>query len=97
MWHYIHESNCQLYNESNVFNCPWPLNNFYENDHHKLPHRVDIENIRKNYLPLGIDKFKIMGRGRPYWETIENYVNYFVKPEYKNEIRIELFRLTQGQ
>ena len=95
--HYIHESNCQLYNESGGFNCPWPLNNFYEHNHFLLPHRVDIENIRNNYLPLGIDKFKIMGRGRPYWEAIENYVNYFVKPEYKDEIRIELFRLMQGQ
>ncbi len=87
--HYIHESNCQLYNETSLYDCPWALRNFYHGSCLR-PHHVDINNIRQNYLPLGIDKFKIMGRGRSAIEAVENYINYFVRPEYKDEIRNEL-------
>ena len=89
--HYIHESNCQLYNESNIYACPWANDNFFQGAC-KQPHHVTIEDIRKYYLPMGINKFKIMGRGRPMIETIENYVNYFVLPEYKDEIRYLLLK-----
>ena len=34
-----------------------------------------------------------MGRGRPAIEAIENYVNYLVKPEFKNDIRMQLLTI----
>jgi hypothetical protein len=88
--HYLHESNCQLFNETSHYDCPWVNNSTFYAGAYQQPHYVSIDNIRQNYLPLGINKFKIMGRGRPAIETIENYVNYLVKPEYKDDLRIQL-------
>ena len=90
--HYVHESNCQLFNETTTYTCPWVKDQNFYTGIQKRSHHVDIDSIRKNYLPLGINKFKIMGRGRPVVETIENYVNYLVKPEYKDDIRMQLLR-----
>ena len=88
--HYLHESNCQLFNETSHYDCPWANSSTFYTGAYLQPHYVSIDNIRQNYLPLGINKFKIMGRGRPAIEAIENYVNYLVKPEYKDDIRMQL-------
>lgn len=53
-------------------------------------HHVTVDDIRTKYLPLGINKFKIVGRGISLLKVIEGYVEYFVKPEYQNEIRYDL-------
>lgn len=55
-------------------------------------HRISIKEIRDSYLPLGINKFKLVGRGGNNYITIEDYVEFFVKDEYKNEIRLDLIR-----
>jgi len=54
---------------------------------------ITIDDIREKYLPLGFNKFKISGRSGEdisIINTIENYVLYFVKPEFKDEIRNKL-------
>ena len=51
---------------------------------------VSLDCIREKYLPLGINKFKLNGRGEQTINVIERYINYFVKPEYKNDIRNQL-------
>ena len=53
-------------------------------------HYVSIDDIRDVYLPLGINKFKISGRSDHPVNIIENYVNYFVKPEYRDTVRNKL-------
>lgn len=89
--HYQNESERQLFLHNNFYPCPWRTDqNYYTGGACTFPHYVSIDNIRQNYLPLGINKFKIMGRGRPAIEAIENYVNYLVKPEYKDDIRMQL-------
>lgn len=53
-------------------------------------HYIDLNTIQTKYLPLGLNHFKISGRGgnpASIINTIENYVNYFVLPEYHDEIR----------
>lgn len=57
---------------------------------------VTLPDIRSKYLPLGINKFKIVGRGVPIFNTIEGYLEYLVKPEYRDYIRIELLRSVFG-
>lgn len=54
---------------------------------------VSLDTIRDKYLPLGINHFKISGRSEStkiLINTIENYVNYFIKPEYQNDMRNQI-------
>lgn len=87
--HYEFESNKQLNLLSENFTCPHQVDLFYTNTVNRK-HYITINSIYHNYLDMGINKFKIMGRGRPLSEIIEYYVLYFVKPEYQNEIRQKL-------
>ena len=59
----------------------------------KRNHYVSIDDIRNTYLPLGINKFKIGGRHDSKVNLIENYVNYLVKPEYRDDIRNKLLNM----
>lgn len=53
----------------------------------KRKHFISIEDIENKYLPLGFTKFKISGRKDNNINTLERYINYLVKPDYKDEIR----------
>lgn len=73
------------------FICPFNCENYsYYEAVGKRKHNISITNIREKYLPLGINKFKISGRRDSQINLVENYVNYFVKPEYINDIRNKL-------
>lgn len=51
---------------------------------------ISIDDIREKYLPLGFNKFKISGRSNnplTVINSIENYVLYLVKPEYRDRVR----------
>ena len=78
------------------FQCPRKLNNltsyYYDTTFNRF-YYITIDDIRSKYLPLGFNKFKISGRSEEkisVINTIENYVLYFVKPEYQNDIRNKL-------
>lgn len=47
-------------------------------------HYVSRENIINNYLPLGINKFKISGRHNTEPDfALMTYLDYFIKPKYR--------------
>ena len=89
------------YEEADKFNemaCPImsaPYTNWYERYNDPAIY-ISIDQIRKDYLPLGFNKYKISGRGftvSVLINNIESYLNYFIKPEYRDFIRIELLNL----
>ncbi len=80
-------------NTEKNFNCPNKKINYYYKNTASRKSYISYNNIIENYLPLGFNKFKISGRAinkeNPI-NTIENYINYFVKTEYRDIVRNEL-------
>lgn len=57
---------------------------------------VTPEDIYEKYVPAGFRNFKLEGRSLPDIDVLETYIYYLVKPEYQNELRLELLlRLTR--
>lgn len=98
--HYTHISKVQLskrFNED-YWDCPFLCEryNYYE----ILPtrnHYISIDDIRNKYVPLGFTNFKISGRSDNYINLIEKYVNYLVKPEFKDRVRNDLLIIAFNQ
>lgn len=86
--HYKTISKSQLYDYNIYYVCP-NRNKLYKCyvDTMKTKHYVTIDEIRKKYLPLGINKFKIAGRQDTFADLFEKYVNYFAKPKYRDRVR----------
>lgn len=77
--------------QSESFTCPYGCEEYFYYDVPVIrDHYVTIDDIREVYMPLGINKFKISGRNDSPVNVIENYVNYLVKPEYRDNIRNKL-------
>ena len=55
-------------------------------------HHITINDIREKYLPLGFNKFKIVGRNMTPMYCVEGYCEYLAKSEYRDEIRYELLK-----
>ena len=92
--HYIEFNKEQLYQldfDINSCNCQQKLN--YYDRRYNRKHNIHIEDIREKYVPLGFNKFKISGREDLPFNLIESYVNYFVKPEYKDYVRNALLHV----
>lgn len=89
--HYAEIGKLQLHKYSEGFNCPFNCERYFYYD--TLPergHYVTTEYINAIYIPRKITKFKIVGRGDSPINVIESYVNYFAKPEHKNNVRNKL-------
>ena len=56
----------------------------------KLPHHISPELIWKEYLPRGINQFKLSGRGSSKLWLIELYAYYLFRPECRDEARFML-------
>ncbi len=54
------------------------------------PVHISPELIYEKYVPMGYCNFKIEGRSVPDVNVLENYIYYMVKPEYKDEIRLDM-------
>jgi len=54
------------------------------------PLHISPEAIYEKYLPMGYCNFKIEGRSVPDVNVLENYVYYMAKPEYRDEVRLEI-------
>lgn len=54
---------------------------------------MGIDEIRKKYEPLGFSHFKLEGRGGNRIHLLEQYMQYLVKPEYRDQTRYELLQL----
>lgn len=92
--HYASIGKLQLLQPSEEFRCPYGCEQYFYYDMPvKRSHYVSINDIRNTYLPLGINKFKIGGRHDSKVNLIENYVNYLVKPEYRDDIRNKLLNM----
>lgn len=96
--HYISSAENQKYLALNHFQCPYNCdgNWDYYNYIPKRNHYISIDDIREKYVPLGFTQFKISGRKDSDINNIERYVNYLVKPEYKDEIRNKLLLALYG-
>ena len=89
--HYQFLSKYQAEGESaGTWVCPYGCEYYYFYDITKKKHYVSIDDIRKKYVPLGFTNFKISGRTDNFVNLTEKYVNYLVKPRYKNIVRNEL-------
>lgn len=51
---------------------------------------IGIDEIREKYEPMGFQHFKIEGRGSTTIHLLEQYVQYMVKPEYRDEVRYDI-------
>ncbi|MDE6673066.1 MAG: hypothetical protein K2K16_12880 [Ruminococcus sp.] len=65
------------------FNCPVKNSTPFET--RKLPHNISPDAIWNEYIPKGFNNFRIDGIGAGKLRTIENYMYYLTKPEYREE------------
>lgn len=49
-------------------------------------HNISRDDIKKYYEPIGITNFKIEGRTWDYMRLLLTYIEYMVKPEYKDNV-----------
>lgn len=94
--HYENISDFYLKNETKIMNCVYKIDSNKENYYRTNTiwnHHITLDQIRNEYLPRGINKFKLIGRGVSVLKVIEGYVEYLVKPEYQNEIRYDLLKI----
>lgn len=87
-FHYSMLSASQLITPCEPFSCPHGCENYYYYD--TVPtrkHHISPEMIESHYLPRGINKFKISGRNDNIINVVERYVNYLIKPEYRDNAR----------
>lgn len=77
------------------FTCEFMNNGLYQAKNY--PTHVSPEAILEKYLPMGFCNFKIEGRTLPDIYVLEYYVYYMIKPEYQNELRLEMLRLLTGK
>lgn len=88
--HYLSFNSYQLCRTNDFKKCVFIDNGNYYDRRVNRKHNISINDIRENYLINNINKFKISGREETDINLVETYVNYFVKPEYKDYIRNEL-------
>jgi len=76
------------------FKCPYMEMPLYQTTSFRT--HVTPADIAEKYVPAGFRNFKLEGRSLPDIDVLETYIYYLVKPEYQNEIRLDLLlRLTQ--
>lgn len=89
--HYAEIGKLQMHMYTEGFTCPYNCENyFYYDTVTERGHYVPIKYINTIYKDRNITKFKILGRGDSPINVIENYVNYFAKPEHKDNVRNKL-------
>ena len=57
----------------------------------KNPGFISVDDIKKIYLPMGFENFKIEGRGLGSALVLEFLLYYMVKPEYQICVREEVY------
>ncbi|MDD6038362.1 MAG: hypothetical protein PUD20_06180, partial [bacterium] len=55
-----------------------------------FPNFIGIDEIIEKYEPMGFEHFKLEGRGSTTIHLLEQYVQYMVKEEYRDEARYEM-------
>ncbi len=70
------------------WNCIMGNYNYFTYQH--FPNFMSIEEIREKYEPMGFEHFKLEGRGSTTVHLLEQYVQYMVKAECRDEVRYHL-------
>ena len=94
-YRHLHQANSdavQRYLAGRKFECPYGEYRKTLKELKEHPNYVSLERMRTEYRNLGINQFKISGRQSDPMTVIEHYVEYLIKPEYKDEVRIDLLR-----
>lgn len=53
------------------------------------PNNISLKEIQNIYEPNGFKYFKLEGRTFNNLENLNNYANYFIKPEYYQEFIVD--------
>lgn len=53
---------------------------------------ITVEDLYGKYADAGYQHFKIEGRTNNNFDVLESYIYYMIKPEYQNEIRLQILR-----
>lgn len=94
--HYENIARCQLQEDIKYIGCAYAED--YANGNITLStiknfkHSISYKKMNEVYLPIGINKAKIAGRKDNPLRAIEAYLDYLVKDEYQDEIRLELIK-----
>lgn len=67
--------------------CPWPNKKLFEVT--GLKNHVTPDEIWGKLIPMGFEQFKIEGRTFDMFNLIEHYMYYMVRPECKDQARME--------
>lgn len=92
--HYINISKIQLCEDIEYMKCS--LLELTKNgdvtitDLKNRKHNISYSDMKNKYLPLNINKVKITGRKDSELRNIEAYIDYLVKDEYQDEVRLDL-------
>lgn len=57
---------------------------------------INDKELWNKYIPNGFSNFKIQGRGLPFIFAVDSYMMYMVKPEYRDIVRYELFKVLEA-
>lgn len=71
-----------------VFECACMQRSLYQTVNSPL--HISPEAIYEKYVPMGFSNFKIEGRSVPDVNVLENYIYYMARPEYKDEVRLDI-------
>ncbi len=86
--HYIHNSRCQLDNMELPFSCAkgHQINRFTSPpaDSQTL---LSIDDIRRLYNTYGISNYKIVGRSLSVEDSLNSYMYYLIRPEYRPAVQ----------
>lgn len=81
----------QSYQSCNPISCPFERIDFYQALENK--NSISVEDLYDVYhKELGIEHFKLEGRNMDAIDVIESYVYYMVKPEWKDNVRLQLLK-----
>ena len=58
---------------------------------------ISPDDIETKYLPMGFGQFKLEGRTIGDIKMLEMYIYYFVKPEYKDIVRLDMISFLTGK
>ena len=61
-----------------------------------LENHISPDEIWNKYIPMGFEQFKIEGRSFNMFNLIEHYMYYMVKPECKDQARMEFLQWLAG-
>lgn len=75
--------------DDDIMMCPTYTRNFY--DIFEFPSVLTTDTI-KEYQNMGFYNFKIEGRTLHIVTVIESYVYYLIKPEYRDQVRLQLLK-----